>query len=108
MSLRTSSADLLRRLVAIGDHLVQDRRVQVADTTLRELRDEVARCRLVPCEDDPIIGYEAANLVECLSAIAYARTEKNTEREGRAITYANSLLSFLGSDLRRLEKVTTQ
>lgn len=106
MTLPVAPHELLRRLIAIGDSLVQDRRLQISDAAIRELRDQVALTRMRPCEDRPVIGYEAANLVECLAAIAFARSDKDTNAESRAIAYSNSLLGFMRGDLTRLERAS--
>lgn len=108
MSQTVAPEDLLRRLVTIGESLVHDRRIQISDAAIRTLREEVAFVRYTPRETAPIIDYEAANLVECFAAIAYARSEKNEVRESRAITYANSLLHFMRSDLSGLERRAMQ
>jgi hypothetical protein len=100
--------ELLQRLLKIGESMVHDRRLQIGDAAIRTLRDQVTYARLRPCEDKALIDYQAANLVECIAAIAYARSERDIDSEDRAICYTNSLLGFMHGDLVRFEKARLQ
>jgi hypothetical protein len=93
--------DLLRRLVAIGEAMVADRRCQLADETVRTLRDQVKAesQRLLDNEAGRLIGVEALCTVELLAALAYARAEENVRAELRMTGYLNPLLSFMHLDL---------
>ncbi|EKS26707.1 hypothetical protein [Afipia felis] len=106
MTLSVAPQELLRRLILIGESLVEDRRIQLSDAAIRELREQVAITRMRPSEDAPVIGYEAANLVECLAAIAFARSDKDEKAESRVIAYSNSLLGFMRGDLTKLERAS--
>lgn len=94
------SIDLLRRLLSIGDVLVNDRRVQISDSAIRQLRADVSECRL----HGEIVGYEATCLIECIAEIAFARSDKDSRRESRAICYVNSFSTFIRGDVASLEK----
>lgn len=95
---------LTEKLLRVADTIAADRTVQVSDAALRQWREEVRfeRSRVVP--QDMLIDYEATCLVECLAALAYARTEKDRDREGRALCYINSLRVFMRNDLARARK----
>lgn len=105
MSNAAADIDLLRRLITIATALSESRATQIGDASIRTLQSEVstARSRVID-PDDEVIGYEATCLVECIAALAYARTDREPNRESRAICYVNALLGFMRMDLNRAER----
>lgn len=102
-----TSFALTEKLIGIADTVATDRSVQISDAALRQWRDDVQIERSRVNQQDPLIGYEATCLVECLAAIAYARTDKDKDGEGRALCYLNSLRSFMRVDLARAQKAAS-
>lgn len=96
--------DLLQRLIKAAEVLTEDRRVNIGDEHLRQLKSEVAAALARPLGDAaPVIDYQAACLMQVVSEIAYARSDRGDDRESRAICYANCLLTFMRNDLARLQ-----
>lgn len=95
---------LTEKLIAAADTIAEDRTVQISDAALRQWREEVQIERLRVAPQDILIGYEATCLVECLAALAFARTEKDKDSEGRALCYINSLRVFMHNDLVRAQR----
>lgn len=96
--------DLLRRLIDIAAKLTENRAVTLNSAVIRELRDQVHHHVMRPCEDVRLIGCEAVCLVECMADLAYARDEKNSDREGRMLTLVNAHRGYLFTDLLRAER----
>ncbi|OKO68203.1 hypothetical protein AC629_42290 [Bradyrhizobium sp. NAS80.1] len=102
-----SDIALLDRLCLIADNLVETRRLQIGDAAIRTLRDEVQMRRFTPAEEN-VIGYEATCLIECIAALAFARTDQNKEGEERAVMYLNVLRQFCRLDLNAARRRAAQ
>lgn len=93
-----AALDLVTRLVKIAEALSQDRTVQISDASLRSLRDEVQKARMQICESNFEVDYQSTCLIECISELAYARTDQDRSREDRALLYIDMLRKFLRID----------
>jgi hypothetical protein len=93
-----ANLDLVTRLVKIADALTQSSTVQISDQNLRQLRDEVQKARMQIAESDFQVDYQSTCLIECISALAYARTDKDQSAEQRALKYVDLLRQFLRID----------
>ena len=102
-----SQIELLERLLKIADGLVENRKSNISGDSIRFLQEEVERERVRLLEGEGIVGYECMCLVECIAALAYARTDGDVNAESRAVTYINSFTVFLRTDLYRIGKVVT-
>ncbi len=96
--------DLITRLANIADALSADRRTQISDAAIRQLREEVETARLSLRETEFPIDYQHVCLIECIAELAYARTDKSDAREQRALMYINSLRTLIRMDLNRTER----
>ncbi len=94
-----TAIDLVTTLCNIADAMVESRTVQIGDAALRTLRDEVRCSRMQLSESDFAIDYEASCLIDCISELAYARTDHDRQREERALMYVNTLRTFLRIDV---------
>ena len=94
-----TAIQLVTTLCNIADSMVESRTVQIGDEALRTLRDEVRCSRMQLSESDFDVGYEASCLIDCISELAYARTDQDRHREERALMYLNTLRTFLRIDV---------
>lgn len=94
---------LLDRLCSIADQLVETRAVQIGDTAIRTLRDEVQMLRYSPREEN-LVGYEALCLIECIAALAFARSDKDAAGESKAVMYINCFRNFVRRDLEAAKR----
>jgi hypothetical protein len=93
-----ANLELVTRLVKIADALTQNRSTQISDQSLRQLRDEVQKARMQICESEFQVDYQSTCLVECLSELAYARSDRDQSREQRALMYLDTLRQYLRID----------
>lgn len=100
--------EFMARLVSIAESLAHDRRSQITDDVIRKLSSDIASARRSIVETEDLIGYEATCLIECIAELAYARSDRDANRESRAIMYINTLLNFIRSDMQRAERRVTQ
>lgn len=91
--------DLIERLLKIAEQIATNRVLQISDAALRELKEEVRSLRLNMRIEPNLVDYEAAFLIESIAAVAYARTDRDADRESRAIMYINCLRPFMQADL---------
>lgn len=98
--------DLMRRLCAIADNVSQNRMTTLSRLAIDVLRAEVANCRMQPLDDSEtrLIDYEAVCLVEAMTALTYARADKNLNAEERAVMYINTLRVFMRNDLNMAQR----
>lgn len=95
---RIDPRELRERLLAIAENIAQDRRLDISDAALRELADQVALARFGLSDEESLLDYQAVCLVECLRAVAHARTDRDAAKESRAVCYLNSFVGFMRSD----------
>jgi hypothetical protein len=92
--------ELVALLVDVADKLAEDRTMQVSNEALRSWREDVAKSRMQLSEgSDFAVDYEASCLVDCITALAYARTDGDRGREQRALMYLNTFRTFLRKDV---------
>lgn len=93
-----NALELATRLANIADAMIADRRTQISDASLRTLRDEVEKSRMHLSETEFQIDYQATCLIECISELAYARSDGDAPREERAKLYIEKFRTFLRID----------
>lgn len=101
-----AALDLVTRLVKIAETMSEHRTVQISDASLRQLRDEVQKARMQISENEFEVDYQSTCLIECISELAYARTDGDRSREDRALLYVEMLRKFLRIDRDIAERKT--
>lgn len=98
--------DLLRLLVNVADDVATARATFVSRDFVAVTRDRVgaARRQLLGEDDIRLIDFEALLAIECIAEVSNARHDRDANREGRALTYLNSLRTFMRSDLMSAER----
>lgn len=106
MTDRIDPRELRERLLAIAETVAHDRRLDISDAALRTLSDQVAQARFCVSDEESGLDYQAVCLVECLRAVAHARTDRDERKESRAICYLNSFIGFMRSDAPTQRRVS--
>ncbi len=102
--------DLLRLLVNVADDVATSRATFVSRDFVDVTRDRVttARRQLLGEDDIRLIDYEAVMAMECIAEISNARHDRDVNREGRALSYLNTLRTFMRQDLLVAERRLAQ
>jgi hypothetical protein len=93
--------ELVTRLVDVADAMVEPRPPDISDSYLRSLKEQVHEARMRIAETDFAVDYEASCLIDCIAALAYARSARDKHGEERALMYLNSFRTFLRMDVNR-------
>lgn len=106
MSAAIEQFELMALLCHVADQVSQSRMVTLGRDTMSSLRDRVSLARNCPLDPDAVrlIDYEAANLVEAMAELSYARADKDQRREERAVMYINTLRTFMRQDLQAAKR----
>ena len=99
MSKPPDPIELLTRLCGIAEQMTATRMMQLPRVTIEALRDEVAGARRRVAPEWDIVNYQSVCLVECLAALAYARSDEDRAAEDRARMYADDFRKFIRLDL---------